>query len=120
METNPERHFYLYAKDHYKKGDMEKDLLKILGYYCNADPERLTIFDVNRKLLELAHKHIEYEHHFFQFMKWLINGTTDSKGNIHYGITESCLSVLSLTKITDVQFKFGEPDPEVLPLKEKP
>lgn len=113
-EKNPERHYYLYAKGHYKVALFENDLKKIQSHYCAVDAEDLTMKDVNRILQNLAWGHIKAGHKFNKFMDYLRLQHPDE--SFEKMVARARLTILSLTKVKEISFPLDKADPNVLPL----
>jgi len=113
MDSN--RHFYLYAKGWYQETkDVEDDLKVILGRYCGISPDNLTTMDVSHKLLGLVEPHITNNYNFKQFALriFLTQGIVDT-------FFTECILVLALVRNSDLGFILGDPDPTLLPLKQR-
>jgi hypothetical protein len=140
-----DRHFYLYAKGHYKaaqvsvhtlgevdekpvrlRKDTIRDLKVLMGKRCGYEPEETTVGDVLSVLLSIAYPHIIKlpENMLKEFLVDLSYDNAWKYGadpNDTYAVRlcHKLLSILSLTKVCDIPFELGEPDPSILPLKEK-
>lgn len=57
-KKNNDRHFYLYAKGHYKKTEIFEDLKTIQANYVGMLKEHIDISHVLERLLSLAWNHI--------------------------------------------------------------
>jgi len=122
---NSERHFYLYAKNHYKKTDTLEDLKKILGVWCGVDPEHITKTDIVRKLLSIAHPHLKSESKFLDFIKYLEPDylwafpmyikEAGSEYDFQRAVIHGCLSILALTRVDEIDGSLGEADSNILP-----
>ncbi len=113
MDSN--RHFYLYAKGWYQETkDAEDDLKVILGRYCGLSPDDLGTMDLANKLLGLVEPHITNEYNFKQFALRVFL----TQGNVDAFIRE-CITVLALVRNADLGFILGDPDPTLLPLKQR-
>jgi len=109
------RHFYLYAKGWYQETkDVEDDLKVILGRYCGMSPNSLSSSDITHKLLNLVERHITSEYGFKQFALRVFH----TEGNVGEFIRE-CITVLALARSADLGFILGDPDPTLLPLKQR-
>lgn len=129
MELNNHRHFYLYAKGHYKTTETLTDLKVIQGHWAGIDPEHLTKRDVAHMLLEIARPHIiKNELSFRDFVKYLdpaylwsfpafvkeVGENYDYQG----AIIHCCLSFLQGARVDEIDGELGEPDPQILPISE--
>ncbi len=109
------RHFYLYAKGWYlETKDVEDDLKVILGRYCGMSSNSLSSSDITHKLLSLVERHITSEYDFKQFALRVF----DTKGDVGAFIRE-CITILALVRNMDLGFILGDPDPTLLPLKQR-
>lgn len=114
QKLNADRHFYLYAKGHYQREDIVKDLIKLQANYCGMEEEYLHEKHVKEHLVCLAYKHIKNEWQFIDFMAKVNNPFyfINDKGN---GIIKACLSVLMETTVDSIEGSLGEPDYAILP-----
>ena len=127
-------HLILYAKGWYKRTDLLEDLKRIVAERCALDFKHVSTNDVwqvvSGAFLEHARKHdIE------SFLgKLFEKGIYDDKLGepLQFGSDDNCpirralglaLSVLNRLRVLDEEgnaiLVLGEPDPKVLPLKEK-
>jgi hypothetical protein len=137
-ELDFDRHFYLYAKGHYKVStfamvdgkqrvsDIMTDLKTITAKRCGIPLECLNTSDVLEVLIIVCYPHISKfnEYTFREFLldlspenTWKVGGTVDE--HIYVKMCRKLKSILALTRVVDIPFELGEPDPDVLPLKEK-
>lgn len=130
---NEYRHFYLYAKHHYKHSDdIIEDLKHILGQYVGSDIKYLHATDIANKLLEITGPHIrESQHHLEAFISDIFHQADLYRGKLFgpqmpvetVDLIRAMLSILEFTCVYDDQKKvileLGEPDPKVLPIAEK-
>ena len=121
-KKNPLTHIYLYAKGHYKIVDHILDLARIIEEYSMVPAEYTSKRDVVDILLGIVYKHINSRSRFQEFILrlspdqwWKTNCKIDD--DIDFVIIKSCLSVLRLTEVKDLNL--GDPDSSILPLKEK-
>ncbi len=122
---DPDRHFYLYAKGHYdkyRKVDEINGLRKIVGHRCGYDSDLVTFSDILSILLKLAYKHINRELDFTDFVERLLHGNGSMfvpaigktmKIDIQHNLIKACLGVLSMTKVSEIDFVLGEAKPEI-------
>jgi hypothetical protein len=135
---NCDSHVYLYAKHWYKRDpDIFVDLKKIYSLRNGVDAEYLNNRDVLSCLLNLTVKHIENNSRLIlDFISdidpkntWKVGYrpvesfsrdenplTKVLKYDFEYAVAYKCLSVLSLTKISNIPEGLDEVDPTVLPL----
>ena len=114
IDKDPARHYYLYAKNHYKEGNIDLDLRKIQSHYCAVPIESLSIRDVNIILQRLACIHIQNEGDFNRFMDYWRDYINCSSFEI--SVAKACLMMLCLTRVKEIPFPLGEADPSILPL----
>lgn len=135
-KLNPYRHFYLYAKNHYRKSDdIVEDLKKIQKDYCGCTSH---IRDIILILHSEVYKHIKFEGHFLDFLNdihpenvWRVGydyGVKDEKTGIikrdivlydfHLAVIYKFLSILMLSETSNIEGSLGEADPKILPLSE--
>ena len=126
---NKYRHFYLYAKGHYKTTLTLMDLKAIQGEWSGVDPECLMKRDVAHLLIEIAYPHIaKSAYSFREFLKhvdpaylWAFPAFVKEVGdNYDYqgAIIHSCLSALMATTVDEIDGDLGDPDPQILPISE--
>jgi hypothetical protein len=117
---NPYTHIYLYAKHHYHRSDIKEDLRQIVAHQVGVPTvsDRHTLYFV----LDLVFKHIQSSYTFWGFVKqtlpehrWCIGADEDDDLLTLY--LRSCLSVLMMTEVKDLNL--GDPDPDILPLAER-
>ena len=116
---NPDRHFYLYAKGHYKETDVVEDLKAVVSERSNIDAKYVRVYEIASTLLSLTRKHIS-EVGFERFMldlapenRWKIGA--EEYDDYWTALFKNCLSVLRF--VVPERMNLGEPDPDVLPLK---
>lgn len=126
---NSYRHFYLYAKHWYKRQDVVEDLKLLIKNRSGCDPKDLNIGDIYQNLNGLVWQAISRsgnpEHFFNEFImdttfpenRWKYTGEPHESHEIV--ILKKFLSILSLTKKSDIDGELGEPDPKILPLSEE-
>ena len=127
VSTHPERHYYLYAKNWYKRTDLRKDLAKILCNYTGWEylGNEEEFMAAIRKLIYL------WEHHYlaghmgsnvlFELFDDLNpNGLRFGFKNKDYDyyevLAQKLLSGLCYVDIKDIGFDIGKPDNSLLPL----
>jgi hypothetical protein len=114
---NPNRHFYLYAKNHYQQDDMMEDLRAIMASYANIRSGSVRDWYILEKLLKLAYLHIENDQQFVKFVTSSFEVPADSAT---IAMIKACLIVLMFAKVKDIYYELGEPDPAILPVTQKP
>lgn len=128
-----ERHYYLYAKGWYQQSDLLTDLKKVQSVYCGADPGHITIEDILSTLTGLVYSKLKKsEHAFNDFISLILPSNTWRTGvvlvenvvgsipdeDIALCIIGACLNIMMKENVNDIPFDLGEPDPNVLPLRE--
>jgi len=133
---NRYRHFYLYAKGHYKKNDVMADLKKIASNYTAIDVEFISSNDIIRILTTEIWRLMD-ERLFSELISdispdniWKTNkfaqnetnGESDSYNYVH-AILSKYLSILSFVTVFETiagiettVLELGEPDENILPL----
>lgn len=116
-------HYYLYAKHWYKKSDnIIEDLRKIHSFTYELEIEHVNKFDVIRTLIDLTYKHIKNERDFSHFIHNIFYFNNESifrEFNISASLEsliKSCLSILSLAKISEIEDTICEPNENCLPI----
>lgn len=126
---NSYRHFYLYAKHWYKRQDVVEDLKLLIKNRSNIDVEFLSVGDIFQNLNGLVWQALTRsgnpEHFFSEFImdttfpenRWRYTGEPhESQDRV---VLKKFLSILSLTKKSDIDGELGEPDFSILPAPEK-
>lgn len=132
QELRCSRHFFLYAKGHYKTGDLLEDCKKILGEWCGVDPQYIRAEDVVGHLIQGVYPFIFNSNpdvgimRFREFIKnaspdWNIFRLSPNPAPYVYwkAMLETSLSVLALVQVKEqgtLLLDLGEPDPKILPL----
>ena len=118
-KVNEYSHFYLYAKNWYKKSDVFKDLIIILGEYTGTDVEYLTNSDVICMMLSIVHPIVAKKEQVFKDFIHDIRTESKSKRIVILTLDEiiiyKLLSILRCTNKDDFG-NLAKPDPEILPL----
>jgi hypothetical protein len=131
-ELNFDRHYYLYAKNHYKASDFITDLKIITGIRCGMDSKDENLNDVASILLSIVYPYAQKfsEYAFKEFIAdinpakmWMWDNLKrkDYYSGVDFmeSVCHKCISILALTKVADIPFELGEADSKVLPLREK-
>lgn len=132
---NEDRHFYLYAKYHYKMTDMLADLSIIYNrvYGFDKDDAVPVVYLVDI-LQKLAYVHMN-EYNFHTFVEdilpentWkhgyiteqskMCNGTYQNY-DVKIAIISKLLSILRLSTVSEIPFELGVADDSILPLRKK-
>ena len=114
---NPNRHFYLYAKNHYQINDHLEDLRTIMANYSNIGREFVQDRYIIEKLLRLVHLHLKSDEHFVRFVTSFFEVPTVSMTR---AVVKASLVVLMFAEVKDIYYELGEPDPAILPVTNKP
>ena len=119
-KMNDVRHLYLYAKGHYQRTDITKDLKVIVGKLTMMYPEHVDIGNILFWLTKEVYKYITDYDDFFNFIsayfpenKYLYE---DINQDSYYILIRKCLSILSLTSVDEIGYDIGVADREILPL----
>ena len=124
---HPKRHFYLYAKGHYKRSeDLLDDLKHIAAAYCGMSVEQYRDSDLIILLGKEVFQYIKNENVFIDMLKELHPDSLRSnffmEGEPYIiRLMAQFLKFLVFAKIRDgdhVIINLGEADPEILPLSE--
>ena len=111
---NIDRHFYLYAKGWYKRGKQINDLRHIVAMRCALDFQYVRDYDVLHVLSSLAVKHATLEKFINQFVDTI--NYSSHKTEIEKMVA-TLLYFLQFADVKDIPFELGEPDENILPLK---
>lgn len=126
---NSYRHFYLYAKHWYKRTDIVEDLKILIQNRSGIDAIHLNTNDILENLIDLVWLSISRSgnpsHFFSEFVFdtampqewWKFYGK--EKDSQELITIKKCLSVMSLTNVSDIDGELGEPDFTILPEPEK-
>ena len=124
VKENSFRHFHLYARGWYKKGDFKKDMLKLQETYacCFTD-----LCDVAGILLNEVHKCIKVNDHLFYKLFDEINpnsirytyGNTEGQNYSYWErVCRASLNIMLNTSVEKIDGCLGKPDPDVLELSD--
>jgi len=118
MDSNSDRHFYLYAKYWYKRDNMIEDLRRIVAFRCGIDVEYIRKRDVFSILYRVAIKHLTTEQRLEVFFNEMISSIfIPDDAPLLDTLIRQFLLVLSHQHIKDIPFELGDPDPNILPLR---
>lgn len=120
--TEHYRHIFLYAKNWYKKTDTIEDMKKLVSEYTGVPLEHVLVEDIILVLSHILDNYPRYskpstfirrllEHE--RFSKW---GKEDKTMRDH--IISVSLSIIAFTDVGEIPFELGDPDPDVLPLRQ--
>jgi hypothetical protein len=120
---NEHRHFYLYAKGHYKEDNIITDIAKLQADYCGLidyKPAELFAYGVFH-LIEIVIPHMKKEVHAKTIFNnllddnlWRIGAKVEDSMHIKYA--KASLSLLAFLKVSEIDGELGEPNPKILPL----
>lgn len=123
---NGDSHIWLYAKHHYKRTDIIKDLKKILAERSGTDVEYVGIDSIFIVLCQLVFPHLTE----YRFLEFITDSFKDWKRKFgHYNnitsirkVLERMLSILANVKVKDkidgewiTLVELDEPDYSILP-----
>lgn len=116
-----DRHIFLYAKGHYQRNDIVKDMKKILGKRSGINGQHIHIGNVHYVLTALVWHYINHE---FRFVDFIFNLNPNSRknrtetipNNFDIILIKECLFVLMKQERKHIPFELGEPDPTLLPI----
>jgi hypothetical protein len=121
---NYDSNVYLYAKGWYKTTNVISDLKIIYGRRNGMDAEHISIGNILDCITVLAWKHMSK--HDYCLREFIGDISPNAFKRTFYreevydfnkAVIEKCLSIISLTKITDIPEGLDEPDPSILPLR---
>jgi len=117
------RHFYLYAKNHYKRTSVLADLRQIGIFNTGLEPRQLADGDIRYIMVGLAERHLRSgEFKLRDFVAMLEDDhflSGEACENITHRVINACHCVLQMAKVGDSEAplcNIGEADPAVLPL----
>jgi hypothetical protein len=125
MKLNNKRHFYLYAKGWYKKGDFIEDLKVICGNYSGCDPEHISIDDIfivlSKEIFPLIKQDWNLRELLAGIDPYAYGFNRKNTEDYWIRVLRKFISILDNTPVLDkIKGKkiifLGEPDPDVLPL----
>ncbi len=117
MKTdNPDRHYYLYAKHHYKDGGIINDLKKITANRCGLCEKYVTVEDIIIVLSIITDNHINklssFIHRLNDKRRFYDKDTTE------ISIIKTMLSILAYQEVKNIPIELGEADENILPLSQ--
>jgi hypothetical protein len=130
---NSYRHFYLYAKGHYKKGDLLSDMKHLMAERCGLDEKHMRIGDIINCLTGEVTKVFLNNRHNDHLLERVIErlrpihflGASMDESDIPKGmsvtefvdrrIINALLSEMMLTKVADIEGSLGIPSDDILP-----
>jgi hypothetical protein len=130
---NYDTHVYLYAKHHYERTNVIDDLKIIYGKRNGIDAEHMQVRDIISCLVGLTVPHMSVnKHSFIEFLSdldpvfcWRVGGNAPRLNNEYIHTHDSycetiimkCLSILSLTRVDEIEGGLDEEaDPSLLPI----
>lgn len=138
---NQDRHFYLYAKHHYKRTDIVSDLSVIYKLvYLWPEEEKVPIDNLIGVIKRLAYPHIKNSDYIFNSLiedimpenSWRV-GYENKQNRILFNsdvvkefpeydvkmaLLHKFMSILANTLVKDIPFELGEADDSILPLSD--
>lgn len=126
---NLDSHIFLYAKGHYERSDVIKDLKVIVGQRCGIEPEDITTTDVIEVVLAVTIPHVRRSEHLLrefilglrETRYWEVSPGQKDPYTFDKALLRRCLSVLSMTMVKgkdgEILIPLDDPDPAILPLK---
>jgi len=122
---NKYRHFYLYAKSHYKQNDIVEDLKKIAGNYTGSSPESEKVSDIMTILTDAMNDLFKNDPNAFRkFSDVYLRNTVELRGfnceirSSHLAYIHTCMNIMGHTKVCDIEGDLGEDDYSILPCHE--
>jgi len=116
---NYDSHIYLYAKNWYEINNPLEDL-KIL--YSQRNGCYISITDILSCLTDLALNYVKTTREMREFLDdispencWRVWRFEDVKYDYWKAVISKCLSILSLTKVSEIENGLDEPDYTLLP-----
>jgi hypothetical protein len=122
---NKYRHFYLYAKCHYKQTDIVEDLKKIAGNYTGSSPESERVSDI-MSILDDAMNDLfkNVPDSFKKFSQVFLRNTVEQRGfnceirSSHLAYIHTCMNIMGDAKVSEINGELGEDDYNILPCHE--
>jgi hypothetical protein len=127
-----DRHFYLYAKYHYRRSfNRMADLRVMWAKRCALPIDIVEDEFIVEHLLSMVYKHLDTERKFLELFKyaspdqcWKVGyHTTKLLYNYTEALAHACLSILGDTRVLSddgiILMQLGEADPDVLPLSDE-
>ena len=117
-KMNSYRHYYLYAKHHYRRsGDIIADLKRIHSEWCGLKAEDIDEWDIINVMTTEIYKHMN-EYQFGKLISGLEplhwDGRRDDRP-FALRLLEKYLTILALTEVKKIEGALGKPDPSILP-----
>lgn len=119
---NYDSHIYLYAKNWYAKTNPIDDLKILYGKRNGLEPEHVSMNNILSCLFELTLKHLKEPWQLKEFITdispdyfWKISRFGKEPWDYWKAVISKCLSVLSLTKVSDIENGLDETDFTILP-----
>lgn len=114
---NVDRHFYLYAKNWYKKENTIEDLKKIAAYRCGLDITQVNTYDVLCILSNITERHINFSKFIRSIFDHMRYQPDNREKSIEEILIDAMLLSITLINVNEIPFELGKPDSSVLPLK---
>jgi len=120
---NYESNIYLYAKHWYKRHNIINDLAIIYSHRNGIDMVDIDESVIAGNILTLIYNHINCERDFCKFVdevapsNWYFRKMyKDEEYTYEKAIIYYCLSILSITKLSDIKNGLDRPDNTILPI----
>ena len=120
---NPNTNLYLYAKGHYQRNNLIKDLQAIIGDMCAIKPEYVDTWGIITILCSAVQPHLvnaDLSRTLLSLLRRASPGgawkTGQDGGSYEVRVMGALLTILQLAKVRGLDL--GEPDPNILELKE--
>lgn len=116
------RHFYLYAKGHYKETNIIEDLKKIAGAYTGSSPESERLSDIMSILTDIMNDRFKgVANSFDMFSSKFLQNTSDfdlktwntTPRSPQMAYIHTCLEIMGWHTPSNVE-ELGEPDYTIL------
>jgi hypothetical protein len=129
-KKNADSHIFLYAKYHYKRGNVISDMQHIIGERCALEPEHVDVESIISVLTEVTYPYIKTENQMFEFLKDCFRRASTKCFYVNHEtkfgaeeIINSMLVILGNQKVYDKEghelIELDEPDYDLLPKPER-
>ena len=122
---NKFRHYYLYAKGHYRYDDRIEDLKKIQAEYTMSNPSDITIGAILLVFQDILVDRFKNEpnglakfyHHILEkSMRFIPSEYRWEPVLLHNAIIDAVILIMLETTKDKIDGELGQPDPNILPL----
>jgi hypothetical protein len=123
-------HFFLYAKEHYQKGDVLDDLKNIMAHRQHQKPEQVCIGNIVIVLVQIVQKLTAGDPCFLQqfilriredLVVWPNHFPAFKQPTFDEVLINACLGELATAIVQEgktIYIRLGNPDPSILPLRQ--